>query len=145
METKATVNGKRLFIHQLSKHLSTSDPPVTTTNPDVPATATPATAAFTSAPAPASTKPPANNASSQKEVASKTRIVVVRAKSSMKNENGEEVEVNDVEQANSVDLPPLLTDGVSYSRLPSLFAWWYIILANVGVSHPTTYSTVRAN
>ena len=152
METKTAINGKRLFIHQLSKPVSTSDPPVKMTNPDasVPsalATALPTVPVSVPAATPTAASVPASSGASKttvisrKEVAPTTRIVVVRAKGSAKAENGEEAEPTIVEQEKSVELPALLTDGVSCSSHHLFYVRSCIILANVGLSHSTANTT----
>lgn len=126
METKTAINGKRLFIHQQSKPISASDPPVKATDPDasVPATLASAlptvpisvpAATPTAAPVPASTRASKSTVISRKEVAPTTRIVVVRTKGPINDENGEEAEPTIVNEDMPVELPALLTDGVSRS------------------------------
>jgi hypothetical protein len=108
------IDGKRFLLRQVPK---TSSRPVDEYSSKIPSNIVPPPAL--SPPPPPSksstTQSTNNTLIARTEVTPATRIVVVRTANSTQNEKEETIETNESARSKSVELPPMLTNGVSIS------------------------------
>jgi len=105
------VDGK-LLVRQLRKKSITSPHSVNESNPKTPSKTVPTPPPVLSS-STSTTAQTTNTLVASTEVTPTTRIVVVRTTNSTQNEKGETIETNESGRSKSVELPPVLTNGVS--------------------------------
>lgn len=106
--TANTVDGKRLLIRQLKKK-TTEDG---STLKKIPAPILPPQRQPLVAVPSSSSVQTSDTLIARTKVTPTTRIVVVRTTTSTQNETGETIESNEAERSKSVELSPMLTNGV---------------------------------